>query len=558
MGADLYYALKDKNKSEEAYNWLVNESEINKKLLDTRFSVYITTGEDIEWAKKENPALIDYMVKNHGRGVLKVSGADEDELAEIGCDEDSVYEMWTELFEELNQNFEMVYFAGSCAFRPDGKHYFSHEQMRRITKNGALLSGKSKDPEKYRLLMMSINGITEDSISELYPNMSDKEKSESVHLIRGLIKRREEQITDAISEETKITNLAHYQSPIIIREYANLSKDQEQEIKERGDGSIYNGDRYIGQTIFGVKDNLQPVEDYIKEIKNSSFYKFFVETVSNKAENKYIQTDKVFHDFSAKFKTLEDVEGNTSTEPEKIYKYGMRSRPFDLATYPKNDSFLGADDGETIEGIKYYNIINYSSPLSKDEIANFQLDDLELMAKGGVAWERIIDTVTYLAKKDLNDKYLTNSFYSQIGMSENDFDKLIVKNGYSDAMDFYDEIEEKVLFFRLTDNKKPTKNYDGELYQIVATKDFEVNGIPISKGELGGWVANRNSLEGNSWIGEGISIKSGIKIPENTYLDSECEISNEDDLVVAKTLTKNAQAREKNEKTENGNTMRMG
>ena len=50
--------------------------------------------------------------------------------------------MWVQIFEELNKRFKMKYYAHSCSLNPDSA-YFTLEQMKRITDNGKLLSGKS-------------------------------------------------------------------------------------------------------------------------------------------------------------------------------------------------------------------------------------------------------------------------------------------------------------------------------------------------------------------------------------------------------------------------------
>lgn len=164
-----------------------------------------------------------------------------------------------------------------------------------------------------------------------------KEKSKNVSTLAPLTISRANEVTEAISEETKIGNLAHYASPIIIREAGILTEQQEKYLRESGDGNIYGGDTWVGQTIFGVEDSFEPIEEYIEKIKESDFYKFFVETVSNAAEKEYLPTDKVFHDFSDKYKTLSDVESgieqwnnnqpirSTVTEEEPVVSYDLSS-----------------------------------------------------------------------------------------------------------------------------------------------------------------------------------------------------------------------------------------
>ena len=137
------------------------------------------------------------------------------------------------------------------------------------------------------------------------------------------IREREKQVSEAISGDTRITNLAHQADPIIVREFGVLSKEDEQEVRDRGDGNVYGGDTYVGQTIFGVEDRLQPIEDYIDEIKNSKFYNFFIETVTNPSEKtRSLSTDPAYHAFSEKYKTLESV-GSAIAEKASRQTGGM-------------------------------------------------------------------------------------------------------------------------------------------------------------------------------------------------------------------------------------------
>jgi len=138
-----------------------------------------------------------------------------------------------------------------------------------------------------------------------------EERSKNVLTVAPLIREREALVTEAISEETGLSNLAHYQDPIVIRDFATLTDEQTNYIRERGDGNVYGGDTFIGQRIFGVDDNdlSEDVEKLIERIKDSPSYKFFVATVSNQIEDKErLRTNPVYHDFVDKFKTIEDIE----------------------------------------------------------------------------------------------------------------------------------------------------------------------------------------------------------------------------------------------------------
>jgi len=134
------------------------------------------------------------------------------------------------------------------------------------------------------------------------------EKSKRVSVLSPLIHKREAAVTEAISKETRIVNLAHHQDPIIERELAELTPFQEQQIRDNGDGNVYGGDRFVGQTIFGVEDTFEPIDKYIKKIKESDFYKFFVETVGNASEpGVRLATDPAYHDFCSTCPTIESI-----------------------------------------------------------------------------------------------------------------------------------------------------------------------------------------------------------------------------------------------------------
>ena len=716
MGAHLYYRAKNQEDIDKIGDWLFDESKKNRFLIDIGEAVSFYTTVDIEWAKKERPDLVSMMEREFGTGSIKTSGGVGSEAEEAGLDEEDILEKQTEVFEDLNEKFEMKYYAGSCAFTLE-EDYFSIEQMKRITKNGTLLSGRNHKNYHALFTALSVNANTLTE-SELYSGMSFKEKSENVHLIRLGISDRAYKVTNAISDETKIVNLFHYADPIIIREFADLSQEQESNLRERGDGNIYSGDRLIGQTIFGVKDIFQPIEDYIKEIKESAFYKFFVSEVSNKVGTQ-LSTDPIYHAFAYKFKTLDDINselskadkistledkllaikpfvgesqysvlthnyksksyefvdvvnelystittmaktyeqdgkgkdaiaylhyfhGNSdwyilekdiineqvqafgfvvlnsdydmaelgyisipeltalnveldlywdkttlgeikskhsreyeasfvnesnmavdSDEPME-YRYGMRIRPFMVGAYPKNDSFIGVYDGEKIEGRKYHNILKYSSPLTEAEVKSFELDDLAKIAMGGLGWENIVKTTNYLAKKDFGDKFMTDNFYNQIQMNEDDFYRLMVKNGYDDPMDFYDEVAknytkespQEIVHTANTDKPKEVqlkltpyirKTEKGEeLYQIKSIADIKIDGKTIPSGTHGGWISSLDRVGENSWFSKDVQVWDGVVIEPNTYLDAQIHIKSNEDIVVAKAMTNNKGSREAN------------
>jgi hypothetical protein len=136
MGAYIYYRTADVEEADRAMALLM-EIEENKLLLDKGWGVGVNSQEDIDWAKKEFPHMVDSMIRDQGRGEYKVSGWDAEE--ELGISFEAFLERLTVIFEKLNKDVEMKYLYGSCAF---GGDYFSQSQIERITQEGELFSNK--------------------------------------------------------------------------------------------------------------------------------------------------------------------------------------------------------------------------------------------------------------------------------------------------------------------------------------------------------------------------------------------------------------------------------
>ena len=168
--------------------------------------------------------------------------------------------------------------------------------------------GISVDVEKF-LKDLEKNKIKDKMIEERSPNVFE---------LAPLILSVKQLVGDAISEETGMANLSHYQYPFVHSEIARLSRQQENHLLE-------SGDIFISLNIFGV--NYTPdktkvleegVEEYIKEIKESDFYQFFVKNVSNHADKNRLMSDPFFHDFQNKYKDLESIQKATEKEKLKI------------------------------------------------------------------------------------------------------------------------------------------------------------------------------------------------------------------------------------------------
>ncbi len=158
MGAYLYYKLEDKNKANEASDFLTSITE-NKMLMASNLDVSLNCQKSIDFFqnnktldKSQKKYFISYYEKYFGYGDYKTSGIDPDMLPTNVADIDAIFELLTTIFVKLNQKFKMKYYLGSCAFRTS-EDYFSIQQMKAITQNGYLFSGKKKFNEKYNQLM---------------------------------------------------------------------------------------------------------------------------------------------------------------------------------------------------------------------------------------------------------------------------------------------------------------------------------------------------------------------------------------------------------------------
>lgn len=136
MGAYLMYKLVDPKEAIKANNFLELQQE-QQELKKSHRSLWFWDSRDrlieLKKLKETGCGCPDY--KKIGEGDFKASG--------MGCDESEIaFELVTKLFEKLHPNFKLKIYSGSCALSGD---YFTLEQMRRITKNGELLSGDRKE-----------------------------------------------------------------------------------------------------------------------------------------------------------------------------------------------------------------------------------------------------------------------------------------------------------------------------------------------------------------------------------------------------------------------------
>jgi len=145
MGAYLYF--KTESNAKKVSNYLLEESKLNKLLMDLEEQhIYIYCNEDIEWARNERPDMIDEMIRICNTGNIKTSGGISETTEQKGYDYEDIAEIWTSIFEELNEKFKMKYYARSCSLSLTSS-YFTIDQMKRITKNGTLLGGKNSSKD---------------------------------------------------------------------------------------------------------------------------------------------------------------------------------------------------------------------------------------------------------------------------------------------------------------------------------------------------------------------------------------------------------------------------
>ena len=99
-----------------------------------------------------------------------------------------------------------------------------------------------------------------------YSSMSDEEKGQNLEGIKSLIKDREDKIWTRFGKF--LPTMAEAQE-FLDFEFTSRSFYKQQEPQD----DIYMGDLIVGQAWFGIKDELNPIEDYISEIQDSNGYK---------------------------------------------------------------------------------------------------------------------------------------------------------------------------------------------------------------------------------------------------------------------------------------------
>lgn len=71
-----------------------------------------------------------------------------------------------------------------------------------------------------------------------------------------------------------------------------------------------------------------------------------------------------------------NIKDTKMAKKKKIYRYGMRARPWGMGTFPKNDNIIGPDPENKRKESGFWDVILSAQPLSKREISDFELQDL--------------------------------------------------------------------------------------------------------------------------------------------------------------------------------------
>ncbi len=165
MGAYLRCKLVNPTQAAEADKFLMSLPE-NQQLLNIKYGVLIISQKDIDYVdnnykdyvvyKPDTPeeqlkhklSIMAMLNEQIARCDYKVSGICFDDT---GMTDLYFFNLLTSIFVKFNNKFKTKYLASSCAFSLDFD-YFSLQNMKDITQNGILLSGKSVNPSKYNKL----------------------------------------------------------------------------------------------------------------------------------------------------------------------------------------------------------------------------------------------------------------------------------------------------------------------------------------------------------------------------------------------------------------------
>lgn len=240
MGAYLYF--RTESNVDEVVKYLFEENQLNMKLREFEEQcIWMVDNKHLDWVKKERKNMLEWETAKFGKGDIKTSTYQSEKFEKAGYSYEDLTEMWTMIFEELNKRFEMKYFANSCALNPDSA-YFTLEQIKRITDNGKLISGKTAKSASTRALYAKYKDIFSESEKKEF-DISILKKDDKV-LIDGIWYRLKYDNNEELRTEWNPRGLPH--SLESVEDLASLIEDYEKYIpKIRYDGAIADVEAYI-------------------------------------------------------------------------------------------------------------------------------------------------------------------------------------------------------------------------------------------------------------------------------------------------------------------------
>lgn len=153
MGAYLRCKLVDKNQALAADDFIQTIKQ-NQVLMKLGKGVYIMCIKDInevmqddDKSEQHKKNIIAMLERDIGTINYKVSGFESGDIG--GMPMHQFYKHLASVFIQLNKKFNMKYLHTSCALDMTSR-FFSFKDMKAMTQNGRLLSGRLIDPDAYQ------------------------------------------------------------------------------------------------------------------------------------------------------------------------------------------------------------------------------------------------------------------------------------------------------------------------------------------------------------------------------------------------------------------------
>lgn len=162
--------------------------------------------------------------------------------------------------------------------------------------------------------------ITKDNISLYYEFMSDDDKETHKRILKNLFYQRYVSVFDVLN---------------IVRSYNNEAKCKYKYIPNQ---------KYLGYSLFDIKDTLKPIDEYIKEIKESELYKNYIFTKRiYKLENRLLE-----------------VLGFKGLQPKNLKNKIFKNRDYGWKIVKKFN-----EKGNSIVGLTVFGIEDKLEPIEK-------------------------------------------------------------------------------------------------------------------------------------------------------------------------------------------------